>query len=107
MRHLQEAFRSGQPAKECTVSAKKVILTIPVEQFTEAEIKVPVKILNCPDSISIKIFPDVVTVKGLVAISVIIKSLRRSPLRWFSTLQKLTLIHPRRSLSDSVIFLHL
>ncbi|TFG42124.1 MAG: hypothetical protein E4H43_03595 [Bacteroidia bacterium] len=54
--------------KECTISLKKVILTIPVEQFTEAEIKVPVKILNCPDSISIKIFPDIVTVKGLVAI---------------------------------------
>jgi hypothetical protein len=54
--------------EECSVSAKKVILTIPVEQFTEAEINVPVKILNCPDSISVKIFPDVVTVKCLVAI---------------------------------------
>jgi hypothetical protein len=54
--------------KMCTVSAKKVTLTIPVEQFTEAEINVPVKILNCPDSISIKIFPDVVSVKCLVAI---------------------------------------
>lgn len=54
--------------EECTVSAKKVILTIPVEQFTEAEINVPVKILNCPDSISVKIFPDIVSVKCLVAI---------------------------------------
>jgi hypothetical protein len=52
----------------CTISSRKVILTIPVEQFTEAEIKVPVKILNCPDSISVKIFPDVVSVKFLVAI---------------------------------------
>jgi YbbR domain-containing protein len=56
-------------SKECTVSSKKVILTIPVEQFTEAEIKVPVKILNSPDSINIKIFPDVVSVRYLVAIS--------------------------------------
>lgn len=53
----------------CTISSRKVILTIPVEQFTEAEINVPVKILNCPDSISVKIFPDVVSVKCLVAIS--------------------------------------
>lgn len=53
---------------ECTISTRKVTLTIPVEQFTEAEIKVPVRILNCPDSISIKIFPDIVTVKGQVAI---------------------------------------
>lgn len=51
------------------VSEKKVSLTIPVEQFTEAEIVVPVRILNIPDSIDIKIFPDVVTVKCLVAIS--------------------------------------
>jgi YbbR domain-containing protein len=54
--------------KECTVSAKKVTITIPVEQFTEAEINVPVKILNCPDSINVKIFPDIVSVKCLVAI---------------------------------------
>lgn len=52
----------------CTISTRKVTITIPVEQFTEAEIKVPVKILNCPDSINIKIFPDIVTVKGQVAI---------------------------------------
>ncbi len=55
--------------KGVLISLRKVILTIPVEQFTEAEINVPVKILNCPDSISVKIFPDVVSVKCLVAIS--------------------------------------
>ena len=56
-------------SKELEVSEKKVVLTIPVEQFTEAEIHVPVKIINSPDSINIRIFPDVVTVKCLVAIS--------------------------------------
>ncbi len=56
-------------SKEYKVSDKRVVLTIPVEQFTEAEIRVPVKILNCPDSINIKIFPDAVTVKCLVAVS--------------------------------------
>jgi hypothetical protein len=56
-------------SKEYSVSVKKVVLTIPVEQFTEAEFKVPVKILNEPDSINIKIFPDAVTVKCLVAVS--------------------------------------
>jgi YbbR domain-containing protein len=54
--------------EECTVSANKVTLTVPVEQFTEADISVPVNIINCPDSISVKIFPDVVSVKCLVAI---------------------------------------
>ncbi len=56
-------------SKEYKVSDKKVFIEIPVEQFTEAEIHVPVKILNRPDSINIRIFPDVVTVKCLVAIS--------------------------------------
>lgn len=56
-------------SKEYKISDKKVVLTIPVEQFTEAEIQVPVIILNSPDSINIKIFPDAVTVKCLVAIS--------------------------------------
>jgi YbbR domain-containing protein len=53
----------------CSVSSRKAIITVPVEQFTEAEINVPVKILNCPDSVSIKIFPYVVSVKCLVAVS--------------------------------------
>jgi hypothetical protein len=52
-----------------SASARKVSVTIPVEQFTEAELTVPVKIMNQPDSIDLKIFPDVVTVRGLVAVN--------------------------------------
>ena len=55
--------------KNIFASLKKVMVTIPVEQFTEAEIVVPVHIINKPDSLDIKIFPDEVTVKGLVAVS--------------------------------------
>lgn len=56
-------------SKDYSMSVKKTTLTIPVEQFTEAEISVPVKIVNSPDSINIRIFPDVVSVKFLVAVS--------------------------------------
>jgi hypothetical protein len=56
-------------SKKYSVSTKKIMLTIPVEQFTEAEFKLPVKILNIPDSINIKIFPDAVTVKCMVAVT--------------------------------------
>lgn len=52
-----------------SASVRKVLITIPVEQFTEAELTVPVKILNQPDTIDLKIFPDVVTVRGLVAVN--------------------------------------
>jgi YbbR domain-containing protein len=51
------------------ISEKRVTLTIPVEQFTEASIIVPIKLLNIPDSLDIKIFPDAVTVRCLVAVS--------------------------------------
>ena len=56
-------------SKEYSSSVKKVTVTIPVEQFTEAEIHVPVKIINRPESIDIKIFPDEVTVRCQVAVS--------------------------------------
>lgn len=55
--------------KGIVTSTRKVSVTIPVEQFTEAETQVPVMILNKPDSLDVRIFPDVVTVKGLVAVS--------------------------------------
>jgi YbbR-like protein len=52
-----------------TASIRKVTVTVPVEQFTEAEKLVPVRILNCPDSINVRIFPDEVKVRCRVAVS--------------------------------------
>lgn len=51
------------------ISEKKVDVTIPVEEFTEAEFRVPVSVLNNSDSLFFRIFPDAVTVKCLVAVS--------------------------------------
>jgi hypothetical protein len=74
-------------SKEYSVSTKKVLLTIPVEQFTEAEFKLPIRILNSPDSISIKIFPDAVTVKCQVAVTDY-KKIGQMPLEVFIDLSK-------------------
>lgn len=41
---------------------KKVLVNIPVEQYTEADFEIPVNIINAPDSISIKLFPSKVKV---------------------------------------------
>jgi YbbR domain-containing protein len=71
-RGLNETLRKSIPllqSKDYSISDRRVTVNIPVEQFTEAEISVPVRIINVPDSIDIKIFPDVVTVKCLVALS--------------------------------------
>lgn len=56
-------------SKYYTLTEKSAAITIPVEQFTEAEASVEVRILNAPGSLDVRIFPDAVTVTGLVAIS--------------------------------------
>jgi hypothetical protein len=56
-------------SKEYTISEKRVSISVPVEQYTEARLELPVRILNLPDSIEIRLFPDVVSVHLLVAIS--------------------------------------
>lgn len=56
-------------SKDYTISEKRVTVNIDVEQFTEARLELPVKIINKPDSIAVRLFPDVVNVHLLVAIS--------------------------------------
>ncbi|MFO7573881.1 MAG: hypothetical protein R6W67_01820 [Bacteroidales bacterium] len=52
-----------------TVSERRVSVNVSVEQYTEARLELPVKMLNLPDSIDIKLFPDVVSVRLQVAVS--------------------------------------
>ncbi|NSW95283.1 MAG: YbbR-like domain-containing protein [Bacteroidales bacterium] len=69
---LYDAVEKEIPLEKCklyTLSERRVKVIVPVEQFTEAEIAVPISIRNVPDSIELKIFPDAVTVKCLVAVS--------------------------------------
>jgi hypothetical protein len=56
-------------SKIYSISARKVSMKIPVEEYTEAEMKVPIKLLNLSDSLEVRIFPDVITVKCFVAVS--------------------------------------
>lgn len=56
-------------SKEYSISGKNVTITVPVEQFTEAETNVPVKIINSSNTVNVRIFPDAVKVTGLVAVS--------------------------------------
>ena len=54
-------FRSGTldliNISKLSYSVNKVQLTIPVEQFTEASLKIPIEPINVPDSLVIKTFP--------------------------------------------------
>jgi YbbR domain-containing protein len=50
-------------------SFDSVTVTIPVDEFTEGQLTVPVQILNLPDGYSLKLFPDKVLLKYNVSIS--------------------------------------
>ncbi len=57
------------PGNELQLSVKKVVVEIPVEQYTEKSLSVPVVAINVPDSLHLKTFPAQVEVKFRVVIS--------------------------------------
>jgi len=50
-------------------SERRSEVTVPVEQFTEAVIELPVTMINVPDTVDIRLFPDLVTLQCIVALS--------------------------------------
>ena len=52
-----------------SLSEKRVEVTVPVEQFTEYIMEIPITILNEPDTAMIRLFPDKVSVQCIVALS--------------------------------------
>jgi hypothetical protein len=50
-------------------SEKKVTVDIPVEQFTETSLKVPIAAANVPEGLTLKLFPAEITVSYMVALS--------------------------------------
>ncbi len=60
--HLQEI-------NKITYSTNKVKAIIPVDEFTEATYDIPVRCVNVPDSLILKIFPKNVKVKYIVTLS--------------------------------------
>ncbi len=58
-----------QHPEKTTVTPEKVTVKIPVEKFTEKEVKIPVLIKNKPENIKVKLFPSDVTISILVGLS--------------------------------------
>ena len=52
-----------------SISQKKVEVTIPVEQYTEAVFKLPIKLINVPDTARIRLFPDRINIQCIVPLS--------------------------------------
>ncbi|MCL3782075.1 hypothetical protein EMN47_16935 [Prolixibacteraceae bacterium JC049] len=52
-----------------TYKKKRTVLNIPIEQYTESKISVPVQVINAPDSIKLITFPSKIEINYLVALS--------------------------------------
>jgi hypothetical protein len=55
--------------EKTTISPEKVMIRIPVERFTEKELKIPVEVRNKPEGVNIKLFPSDVKVSFLVGLN--------------------------------------
>ncbi|MFW5804009.1 MAG: hypothetical protein ACOCWG_02140 [bacterium] len=55
--------------KNVNFSTGKVKIIIPVDRFTESNIKIPIEVINLPDSLNLRIFPKEVKVSFLVALN--------------------------------------
>jgi hypothetical protein len=52
-----------------SLDTTEIEIFLPVEKFTEGAVEVPVNLVNVPSGFTIKIYPDVVSVKYLVSLS--------------------------------------
>lgn len=55
--------------KNLVLKTKRVLLEVPVEEYTEKRITVPVRIKNLPPEIRVNLFPDKVNVSFMIALS--------------------------------------
>lgn len=56
-------------SRDFSISERRVNVKVDVEQYTEARLLLPVRLINKPDSIDVKLFPDEITVRALIAVS--------------------------------------
>lgn len=54
--------------KFCNTDIKKVKVNLKVEQFTENTIDIPIKVINKPDSVSVSIFPEKISIQYLISL---------------------------------------
>ena len=60
---------SLQEIKKLNFSPKRVVISIPVEEYTEKQLSVPITINNLPDSIQVNLFPAQVKVSFMTGLS--------------------------------------
>jgi len=56
-------------SKQLDIDPGRVVLKIPLEEFTEKQLVVPVYVTDVPDNLSVKLFPDKVKVSFMIGLS--------------------------------------
>jgi hypothetical protein len=72
MKNINEPVRINIPLQDfenITISERRVQVSIPVEQFTEAGVRVALEIVNLPDTLVMKTFPSEITVSYNVTLT--------------------------------------
>jgi hypothetical protein len=64
---VSEVVRLQQP-ESVNLSDDRVRITVPVDQFTEANLRIPIETVNLPDTLTMKTFPAAISVSYLVAL---------------------------------------
>jgi len=63
------SLKMNDTLSKLTFNTTRVLVNIPIDKFTEREIKVPVKVINLPSNYGIKTYPEDVTVSCLVPLT--------------------------------------
>lgn len=58
-----------ETSKSYKVDPTRVILKIPLEEFTEKQVLVPITVTNVPDNVNVKLFPDKARVSFMIGLS--------------------------------------
>lgn len=66
--NVEKVLELVQPG-QTTITPEKVNLKIKVERFTEKEMKIPVKVINQPENVSVKLFPSETKVLFTIGLS--------------------------------------
>lgn len=71
-RTVSETIRRNVSLEEIEgveIATRRVVLNIPIEEYTESQLLIPVEVSDKPDSVNIKLFPNKVKVSFLIGLS--------------------------------------
>ena len=66
---VQALLKVKKAHKKVSYSSEQIRISIPVEQYTEGTLKKNISVINCPDSLVVRLFPSMVRITYLVGLS--------------------------------------